>query len=113
MPDPRHGFEPRLGGVGVEAEHHGVGAGAERGRDLGVGRMQLAVDGDPLHAEAGSNGEMLDAAGERVIGAGGLSADHGAIDDGAGEEEDAEDEPFAAHAILPEPGEPDGSAGCG
>jgi len=58
------------------------------------------------HSEVPDGGE-LDAAGERVIGAGGLSADNSTIDDGAGEEEDAKDEPFAAHAILPEPGEPD------
>ncbi len=82
-------FEARFGGIGVEVEHHRVGAGAERRGDRCIGRMQLAGDGNPLHAKAGGHGEMLDAAGQRVIDLGRLAADDGAIDDGAAEKQRA------------------------
>ncbi len=101
-----------LGGVGVEVEHHGVGAGAKRGGDRGVGGMELAGDGDARDAEAGGDGEMLDAAGQRVVSARGLAADHGAIDESAAEKERAEREPFAAR-VLADAAEPDGASGCG
>ena len=39
------------------------------------------LDGDALDAEAGGDGELLDAAGQRVVSARGLAADDGAIDD--------------------------------
>ena len=73
-----------------KAEHHRIGAGAERRGDRRVGRVQLAGDGDPLRAETGDDGEVLDAAGQGVEDFGGLSADDGAIDERATEKQHAE-----------------------
>ena len=89
------------------SEHHGIRAGAERRGDRCVGRVQLAGDGDPLRRRSRSDGEVLDAAGQGVVDFGGLSADDGAIDDGAAEKQHAQHEPFAAHAVLAEPRETD------
>src|SRR4029453_7011587 len=108
MPNPRNRLESRLGGVGVEAEEYGVGASVKGRRDVGIGCVQLAFHGDPLHAEACGDGEMLDAAGEQADDFRSLPAEPGAIGDRSGEEEQAKHEPLAAHTIRAELAEPHG-----
>jgi len=100
VPDPRNGFEPRLGGIRVEAQHHRVRTGAKRCGDVGVGGVVLAFDGDPLHAEADGDGEPFHAPARGIEQQAGLAADNGAVGDGAHEEEQAEKQPFAAHAVA-------------
>jgi hypothetical protein len=100
VPDPWHGFEPRLGGVGVKGEHQGLRPGGERRGDGGVGGVFLAFHGDPLHAEADCHGEALHAGYRRVKEQTRLAADDGAIEDGTAEEKNGKQQPFALHAIA-------------
>ena len=85
----------------------------KRRGDLGVGRMKLAFDGDALDAEAGGNGELLDATAKRVEKPLRLAADPGAVEERARKKEHADEKPFAPHAIAVELAEANGFRASG
>ncbi len=91
MADPRHGFEASLGGLGIEIEHHGGGAGIECGLDLGVTGVGLALDDDLLDAEACGDRESFNAIASLVVERGDLPSDQESV--GGGSEHEKQSQP--------------------
>ena len=93
MADPRYGFEASLGGLGIEVEHHGGGAGCESSLDLRVAGMRLALHDDLLDAEACSDSERLDAISRLTVKECDLPSDQEPVGGGGEDEEQSQPGP--------------------